>query len=436
MNCLEKDNIPAGYKDSAVGIIPQEWEVKPFKNLGTFLRTNTLSREHMNNVEGLALNIHYGDVLVRYGEILDCSKTAIPWVNNSCRETRLGDRLQNGDIVISDTAEDYTVGKATEVCNVGNNCVLSGLHTMAFRPPKETFALRYLGYYFNSPAYRAQLYSLIQGIKVCSISKSAISNTYIPVPPMGEQGKIAEILGVWDEAIEKQSRLIERLEVRKRALMQRLLTGRIRLSGFTSPWQKIKLGEIGKTYNGLTGKSKEDFEDGNAKFIPYINVFLNEKVNIDKLGVVSVDESEKQNKVQYGDIFFTVSSETPDEVGMASVLLEYIDDTYLNSFCFGYRLNDFETLNPIFASYILRGDRFRNFMMVLAQGSTRFNISKNEVMKLRIELPSLPEQKAIAEVLTTADDEIAIHRKKLDALRLQKRGLMQQLLTGKTRVKI
>ena len=169
-----------------MGIIPQEWEVKPFKNLGTFLRANTLSREHMNNVEGLALNIHYGDVLVRYGEILDCSKTAIPRVNNSCRETRLGDRLQNGDIVISDTAEDYTVGKATEVCNVGNNCVLSGLHTMAFRPPKETFALRYLGYYFNSPAYRAQLYSLIQGIKVCSISKSAISNTYIPVPPMEE----------------------------------------------------------------------------------------------------------------------------------------------------------------------------------------------------------------------------------------------------------
>ena len=431
-----KNNIPAGYKDSAVGIIPQEWEVKPFKNLGTFLRTNTLSREHMNNVEGLALNIHYGDVLVRYGEILDCSKTAIPWVNNSCRETRLGDRLQNGDIVISDTAEDYTVGKSTEVCNVGNNCVLSGLHTMAFRPPKETFALRYLGYYFNSPAYRAQLYSLIQGIKVCSISKSAISNTYIPVPPMEEQKRIAEILGVWDEAIEKQSRLIERLEVRKRALMQRLLTGRVRLPGFTTPWQKVKLGEIGNTYNGLTGKSKDDFENGNVKFIPYVNVFSNEKIDVNNLGCVNVDSDENQNKVKFGDIFFTVSSETPDEVGMASVLLEDAEDTYLNSFCFGYRLNNFDVLNPVFASYILRGDKFRKSIITLAQGSTRFNISKSEVMKLQIELPSLHEQKAIAEVLMAADNEIAIHRKKLDALRQQKRGLMQQLLTGKTRVKI
>ena len=281
-----------------------------------------------------------------------------------------------------------------------------------------------------------KLYKIADTSTIPQINNKHIIPYKLAVPPMEEQRKIAEILGVWDEAIEKQSRLIEKLELRKRGLMQHLLIGRTRLPGSTTPWQKVKLGEIGKTYNGLTGKSKEDFEDGNAKFIPYINVFSNEKVNIDKLGVVSVDESEKQNKVQYGDIFFTVSSETPDEVGMASVLLEYIDDTYLNSFCFGYRLNDFETLNPIFASYILRGDRFRNYMMVLAQGSTRFNISKNEVMKLRIELPSLPEQKAIAEVLTTADKEIATHRKKLDVLRLQKRGLMQQLLTGKTRVKI
>ena len=431
-----KNNIPAGYKDSAVGVIPQEWEVRTFQELGSMLGTNTLSRDKMNECSGCAQNIHYGDVLVKYGEVLDCTSMNIPWVNSGYGNANLGTNLQNGDVVISDTAEDHTVGKATEVQGVGKKIVLSGLHTIAFRPNAGMFAPNFLGYYFNSTIYRAQLYPLIQGIKVCSISKKAISNTKLAVPPMGEQRKIVEILGMWDEAIEKQSRLIEKLELRKRALMQRLLTGRTRLPGFTTPWQKVKLGEIGKTYNGLTGKSKEDFEEGNAKFIPYINVFSNEKVNIDKLGVVSVDESEKQNNVQYGDIFFTISSETPDEVGMASVLLEYIDDTYLNSFCFGYRLNNFETLNPIFASYILRGDRFRNYMMVLAQGSTRFNISKNEVIKLRVELPSLPEQKAIAEVLTAADNEVATHRKKLDALHLQKRGLMQQLLTGKTRVKI
>ena len=169
----------------------------------------------------------------------------IPWVNSDCRNANLGTNLQNGDIVISDTAEDYTVGKATEVQGVGTKIVLSGLHTIAFRPNVGMFASNFLGYYFNSTIYRSQLYPLIQGIKVCSISKKAISNTKLPVPPLAEQRKIVEILGVWDKAIEKQSRLIEKLELRKRALMQRLLTGRTRLSGFTTPWQKVKLGEIG-----------------------------------------------------------------------------------------------------------------------------------------------------------------------------------------------
>lgn len=414
-----KNNIPAGYKDSSVGIIPQEWEVKPVKDFGKVVTGNTPSTAEVSN---------YGDeyMFVSPADLSDDKKYILRTEKMlSSKGYAVSRKMPKGAILY--TCIGSTIGKiGIASCELTSN---QQINAVICDDNNEYFyyALLFL-------TGRIKMLAGEQAVPI--INKSDFERIKLAVPPMEEQRKIAEILGVWDEAIEKQSRLIEKLELRKRALMQRLLTGRTRLPGFTTPWQKVKLGEIGKTYNGLTGKSKEDFEDGNAKFIPYINVFFNEKVNIDKLGVVSVDESEKQNKVQYGDIFFTVSSETPDEVGMASVLLEYIDDTYLNSFCFGYRLNDFETLNPIFASYILRGDRFRNYMMVLAQGSTRFNISKNEVMKLRIELPSLPEQKAIAEVLTTADDEIATHRKKLDALRLQKRGLMQQLLTGKTRVKI
>lgn len=414
-----KNNIPAGYKDSAVGIIPQEWEVKPVKDFGKVVTGNTPSTAEVSN---------YGDeyMFVSPADLSDDKKYILRTEKMlSSKGYAVSRKMPKGAILY--TCIGSTIGKiGIASCELTSN---QQINAVICDDNNEYFyyALLFL-------TGRIKMLAGEQAVPI--INKSDFERIKLAVPPMGEQRKIAEILGVWDEVIEKQSRLIEKLELRKRALMQRLLTGRTRLPGFTTSWQKVKLGEIGKTYNGLTGKSKEDFEDGNAKFIPYINVFSNEKVNIDKLGVVSVDESEKQNKVQYGDIFFTVSSETPDEVGMASVLLDEIENTYLNSFCFGYRLNDFETLNPIFASYILRGDRFRNYMMVLAQGSTRFNISKNEVMKLRIELPSLSEQKAIAEVLTTADDEIATHRKKLDALRLQKRGLMQQLLTGKTRVKI
>ena len=421
-----KNNIPAGYKDSAVGIIPQEWEVKRLVDLCHNTGDYGINAPAVPYREDLPTYLRITDI-DSWGKFIKTDKASVDNPNSSQFI------LRDGDIVFARTGA--TVGKTYLYDSKDGQLVFAGF-LIRFTPNSN----KAIPYYIKASTETASYWNWVRIISQRSGQPGINSVEYgamkLAVPPMEEQRKIAEILGVWDEAIEKQSRLIEKLELRKRALMQRLLTGRTRLPGFTTPWQKVKLGEIGKTYNGLTGKSKEDFEDGNAKFIPYINVFSNEKVNIDKLGVVSVDESEKQNKVQYGDIFFTVSSETPDEVGMASVLLDEIENTYLNSFCFGYRLNDFEILNPIFASYILRGDRFRNYMMVLSQGSTRFNISKNEVMKLKIELPSLHEQKAIAEVLTTADDEIATNRKKLDALRLQKRGLMQQLLTGKARVKI
>lgn len=433
---MTPNNIPQGYKATSLGIIPQEWEVRRFRDVGNFLRNNTLSRDKMSESDGCVQNIHYGDVLIKYREILNVSRTNIPWIVENSKDSSLGDMLQDGDIVISDTAEDYTVGKATELLEINGASVVAGLHTMPFRPLANLFSPCFLGYYINSMAYRFQLYALIQGIKVCAISKKAMSSTFLIVPPLAEQKKIAKVLGVWDKAIEKQSQLIEQLTLRKRGLMQQLLTAKRRLPGFSEPWKKVKLGDIGNTYNGLSGKNKDDFEYGNAQFIPYINVFSNERIDTNNLGCVQIKPNEQQNTVKYGDIFFTVSSETPDEVGMASVLLEHLDNTYLNSFCFGYRLNNFSTLNPFFAAYLFRTEHFRNYMSVLAQGSTRFNISKKEVMKLKIDLPTIEEQTAIAEVLTAADREIELAKEKLERLRRQKRGLMQQLLTGKKRIKI
>ena len=410
-------NIPQGYKKTEIGIIPQEWKAK---RLGTIAKCFSGGTPKSESEEMYGGTIPF----IRSGEIHG-DKTALYLTDDGLRKSS-AKMVDVGDLIFAlygANSGDCAISQINGAINQAILCIRSSSVINSFLQPylelqKDRFIAKYL-----------------QGGQG-NLSGEIVSSYTIPVPLLAEQRKIAEILGVWDEAIEKLSRLIEKLELRKRALMQRLLTGRTRLPGFTAPWQKVKLGEIGTTYNGLIGKSKDDFESGNAKFVPYINVFSNEKIDINNLGCVKVDSGENQNKVKFGDIFFTISSETPDEVGMASVLLEDLENTYLNSFCFGYRLNDFEVLNPVFASYILRGDKFRKSIITLAQGSTRFNISKSEVMKLRIELPSLPEQKAIAEVLTAADNEIATHCKKLNALRLQKRGLMQQLLTGKTRVKI
>ena len=427
MNSLEKNNIPAGYKYSAVGIIPQEWEVRTFQKLGSMLGTNTLSRDKMNECSGCAQNIHYGDVLVKYGEVLDCTSMNIPWVNSDYGNANLGTNLQNGDVVISDTAEDHTVGKATEVQGVGTKIVLSGLHTIAFRPNAGMFAPNFLGYYFNSIIYRAQLYPLIQGIKVCSISKKAISNTKLAVPPLAEQRKIAEILGVWDEAIEKQSRLIEKLELRKRGLMQHLLTGRTRLPGFTTPWQKVKLGEICEEYV-LRNTEDNDYM-----------VLSCTKYN----GLVSSLD-------YFGKQIFS------DNLRTYKVVLKYhfaYATNHIEEGSIGYQeCYDYALISPMYTVFKADDTKVDNYFLYTLlktplmiynyqsriEGSIdrRGGLRWNAFAGITIKLPYLPEQTVIAEVLKAADNEISTHRKKLDALRLQKRGLIQQLLTGKTRVKI
>src|SRR3990167_9922914 len=193
-------------------------------------------------------------------------------------------------------------------------------------------------------------------------------------------------------------------------------------------WNSIRVGDLGFVYSGLRSKSKTDFGQG-APFITYMNVFKNSKIDINKFDLVKVEDGENQNKVMYGDIFFTVSSETPEEVGMSSVLLDKIDSYYLNSFCFGFSLKNLNDLLPQYARYLFRGQDFRSKIHKMAQGSTRFNLSKERVLSLDIVLPPITEQKKIAEILETVDDDITKTQKVIDTTEKLKRGLMQQLFT-------
>lgn len=270
-----------------------------------------------------------------------------------------------------------------------------------------------------------------------NLSLTDISNLKFLLPPLPEQEKIAGILSCWDDGIEKLSALIEKKKIQKKALMQQLLTGKHRLKGFSSPWHEVKLGNVGTTYTGLSGKDKESFGHGKP-YIPYLNIYQNFVIDTNQFELVAIKDGENQNTVKYGDIFFTTSSETPDEVGISSVLLEEPkEETYLNSFCFGFRLHDFSILLPFYAAYLCRSEQIRKTMYMLAQGATRFNLSKTEFLKSYIYIPSdIAEQKAIAEILSKADEEIELLNKKLEAFKQEKKALMQQLLTGKIRVKV
>lgn len=195
------------------------WEERAFWDVLANLTNNTLSRECLNTESGQARNIHYGDVLIKYGAVVDVQKDCIPFINLDV-ECNRWDCLKNGDVVIADTAEDETVGKAVEISNIGSDVVYSGLHTIACRP-KEKFAPGYLGYYINSMSYHDQLHPYMQGIKVTSVSKSNIGLTHILIPSLSEQRKIADCLASMDEVIQKaKSELVKWQELKKGLLQQ------------------------------------------------------------------------------------------------------------------------------------------------------------------------------------------------------------------------
>ena len=390
-----KNNIPAGYKDSAVGIIPQKWEVK---RLGAcFSIGHGRDYKHLSN----------GDIPV-YG-----SGGIICYV---------GSFLHDGETVC--IGRKGTINKPFYY-----NGQIWTVDTLFYTHSFQSVQPRYVGYLFDSIDWMR--YNEATGVP--SLTAKTISNIKKAVPPMEEQRKIAEILGVWDEAIEKQSRLIEKLELRKRALMQRLLTGRTRLPGFTTPWQKVKLGEIGKLDKGA-GVPKEKIVSGGCKAITYGEIYTKyDYVIKDFASYIDSDTAQTSKQISSGAILFAGSGETLEDIGKC---IAFIDNDK------AYAGGDIIIFNPtievdsLVLSYILNSPVAIAQKRRYGQGHSVVHIYQKDLARIEFELPSHPEQKAIAEVLTTADDEIATHRKKLDALRLQKRGLMQQLLTGKTRVKI
>jgi type I restriction enzyme S subunit len=296
--------------------------------------------------------------------------------------------------------------------------------------------MRWLAYVLASKSGREKLSSFATGTSgsMKNISKTAVLEMELLVPPFAEQRRIAEILSTWDRAIAATEKLIASSQAQKKALMQQLLTGKKRLPGFGGEWEELEFGSLGNTYSGLSGKTKEDFGAGEYLYVPYKNVFEFSSVNFNALDQVNLVKNEKQNAVKHGDIIFTTSSETPEEVGMSSVVIDPPANLYLNSFCFGFRPDNDKKIHPIFSMQFFRSAHMRQAISTLAQGSTRYNLSKKSLLELKLNLPPIPEQTAIASILSNADREIDLQQQKLSALKQEQSALMQQLLTGKRRV--
>ncbi|NLI64556.1 MAG: hypothetical protein GX367_07480 [Bacteroidales bacterium] len=402
--------VPDGYKETRVGIIPEDWEVTKLGHIVDILNGTSPSKVIFDEASDIPYfkvdDLNNSEKWLEESELTVSSERIRLLPKNSLIFPKRGAAISTNKVRINRRA-----------CHLDTNL-------MGLTLKEDNFE------YFYNYIYNKRLYRIADVSTIPQINNKHINELDIKVPTIPEQQKIADILSTWDRAIELKESLIKEKEEQKKGLMQELLT-----PVNSNQWFKLKLRDLGKTYNGLTGKTRKDFGTG-KKFITFKNIFDNSKLNLNVFDRVLLKEGEKQNMIKYGDVFFTTSSETPHEVGMSSVLLDEIEeDIYLNSFCFGFRLNSFEEVLPEFLRYCLRGDSFRYEMMRLAQGSTRFNLSKTEFLKTTLEVPSISQQHRIAKILSTADQEIDLLKREVAKLKEQKKGLMQLLLTGIVRVK-
>ncbi|EFF60202.1 restriction endonuclease subunit S [Enterococcus faecium] len=263
------------------------------------------------------------------------------------------------------------------------------------------------------------------------ITKSEFLKLNLNVPyDIEEQKKIGTFFKQLDDTIALHQRKLDLLKETKKGFLQKMFpkngakVPEIRFPGFTGDWEERKLGGIGKTYTGLTGKSKEDFGHGDAKFVTYMNVFQNPKATLEQLENVEIDP--RQNEVKKGDVFFTTSSETPEEVGMSSVWTHDINNIYLNSFTFAYRPTIKFDLD--YLAFMLRSQSVRKKIIYLAQGISRYNISKTKMMDISVPIPvNFEEQQKIGAFFKQLDDTIALHQRKLDLLKETKKGFLQKM---------
>jgi type I restriction enzyme S subunit len=252
----------------------------------------------------------------------------------------------------------------------------------------------------------------------------------IDIPEIAEQRRIAGFFGAIDERITLLVRKAGALTQYKREAERRLFARDLRFrrsdgSNF-SDWSERPISALGVTVGGLTGKSADDFGFGKP-FVTYKQVFSSPVINISDCEQVDVKASERQNCLRRGDIIFTTSSEVPEEVAFASVLMDEVEELYLNSFCFALRPFAEADLDSEYARHLFRSALFRQLVYPLAQGSTRYNLSKSEFMKLRVPIPSREEQLRLANFLSALDDKIEAVRAKVLAMQAYKKGLLQQM---------
>ena len=388
----------------------------------SFLKNSTLSRSELNYESGKFKYIHYGDILTKFGDITDTRNFSVPFVTTPEKVIRLEKYfLQNGDVVIADTAEDSMVGKVTEIQNPDPFPTVSGLHTIPIRPNKE-FAAGFLGHYMNAPFYHDQLFKLMQGVKVLSLSKSAVIKTKINSPSYCEQRLISRMINLIDGTItlhEEKKRQLERL---KSALLQKMFADKsgypaIRFEGFDKAWEERKLKELGDIQTGNTPPTSDSDNyslDGVLWVTPTDIKSLVISNTAKKLSQVGVT---KARIAKAGSILVTSIA----SIGKNTLLRMDAG--------FNQQINSLTPTSENDSYFLLtQSEKWSEKMKQIAASATMQIVNKTEFSNISTYVPvHKEEQEKIGSFFKHLDDTIALHQQKINNINSVKKSLLQKM---------
>lgn len=412
---IQKGMVPEGYKKTKVGIVPDEWDKYKFVNLFSAISEFTVDTE--------TYPLHS----------LTIENGVIP----------KSERYERG-FLIQKTEDTYKIVRENQFVynpmnlRFGAIARYKGMNPISVSGYYDVFScidrkdIIFMDFFLKSEKLinfynRMATGSLIEKQRV---HFSQFLHFELPLPSINECEKIAEILSIWDKAIELKEQLIVEEKQQKKWLMQNLLTGNKRLPGFTCKWQEVRLGDLGELVRGK-GVNRSNIVETGFPFISYGEIYTTHNIKIKEYRTFITSKGREECfRIYKGDIIFTGSGESAKEIGKAVVFL-FDDEAYAggDTIVLTQKSND-----SLFLTYMLNSDHVINQLASLGQGNSVVHIYPFHLAQISFPLPPRLEQTAISEILSTADHEIDLHEKQLDELKKQKKALMQLLLTGIVRV--
>ncbi|MDT2858222.1 restriction endonuclease subunit S [Lactococcus lactis] len=398
-----------------------DWEERKFDECFNFpVSTNSLSRALLNYDEGDIKSVHYGDILIKYPAILNIKNDKIPYITGGKLEKYKSSLLENGDLIFADAAEDETVGKAVEVNGLTEENLVAGLHTIVARP-KDKKAEFFLGYYINSNTYHRQLLRLIQGSKVSSISKGNLQKTLVSFPKdFEEQQKIGAFFKKIDDTIALHQRKLDLLKEQKKGYLQKMFpkngakVPELRFAGFADDWEERKLGDYVIIRSGWSPSNFDINNNANNLFIKVDD--LNYSTRVQKESQVKVNILSKYKKMKKSSTIFPKRG--------AAIMTNKVrmlgEDSYMDT---NMMALEPKGIDPEYLYTFIN----KTGLYKIADTSTIPQINNKHIEPYLLLIPSLEEQHKLGSFFKQLDETIALHQRKLDLLKEQKKGFLQQM---------